>query len=629
MDPNAEKHAETRGSEESPVHEEENKEKGSDGIYDVENRASAGKLNAIFENPLANVSKDQLFADVERFCKEYNLTDHVEDFKKGALVSQNPSGAEDLVELNEDEKETLRRERTHKWSQPWALYHLTIMCSVAAAVQGMDETVNNGAQKLYLDRFNIKPYDKGGRFSQNMTDNLTGLIVGAPYLACAVLGCWLTEPLNRYTARRGTIFISCFIAAVASIWEGVANSWVNLFLARFFLGLGIGSKSSTVPVYAAECSPAPIRGALVMMWQMWTAFGIMLGNIMGVAFGGLEPDLAWRLMLGSTVVLPILVCAQVYYCPESPRWLIEHNQIEKAFRSFRTLRPSDLQAARDLYYAYVGVELERKVNRGKGFFSMLLELFTVPRNARATLASTIVMFLQQFCGVNIIAYYSTTIFVESGFGMSNALLASMGTGILNWVFALPAFLTIDTWGRRNLLLFTFPWLAIWLLWSGFSFWIEPDNSTSKTRLGMVTTGMYLFEVFYSPGEGPVPFTYSAEAFPLHVREVGMSWATATTWCFNFIISFTWPHLLSAFKPQGAFGWYAAWCLAGWVLVLLFVPETKALTLEELDHIFSVPTMKHARYQLKNCIWHLRTWVFRQKLEPMPKLYEIDNKLSTS
>lgn len=132
-----------------------------------------------------------------------------------------------------------------------------------------------------------------------------------------------------------------------------------------------------------------------MMWQMWTAFGIMLGNIMGVAFMGLPNNLSWRLMLGSTVVLPIVVCAQVYLCPESPRWLIEHNKIDKAFKAFRTLRPSDLQAARDLYYAYVGVELERKVNKGKNFFTMFLELFTVPRNARATLASWIVMFLQQ------------------------------------------------------------------------------------------------------------------------------------------------------------------------------------------------------------------------------------------
>lgn len=150
----------------------------------------------------------------------------------------------------------------------------------------------------------------------------------------------------------------------------------------------------------------------------------------------------------------------------------------------------------------------------------------------------------------------------------------MGTGILNWVFALPAFFTIDTWGRRNLLLFTFPFLAICLLWTGFSFFIEPDDKFSHKRVAMVTTGMYLFEVFYSPGEGPVPFTYSAEAFPLHVREVGMSWATATTWCFNFIISFAWPAMEDSFGSTGSFGWYAAWCVVGWFLVLLFVPETK-------------------------------------------------------
>lgn len=141
------------------------------------------------------------------------------------------------------------------------------MCSLAAAVQGMDETVNNGAQQFYLKKFGILP--KGTRFSHDQSENITGLVVGAPYLACAVLGCWLTEPLNRLFGRRGTIFLSCFVAAGASIWEGFGSTWVNLFMARFVLGLGIGAKSSTVPVYTAECSPAPIRGSLVMMWQMY------------------------------------------------------------------------------------------------------------------------------------------------------------------------------------------------------------------------------------------------------------------------------------------------------------------------------------------------------------------------
>lgn len=254
-------------------------------------------LAKAFENPLSTRTKEELMLDVEEFCRRFDLMDFMDDFRKGALAAQSPNEIENIPELSPQDREIIEREKTHRWSQPFMLYWMCVMCSLAAAVQGMDETVNNGAQALYLSDLNVAG-DGVTRFSKSQQDNLTGLIVGAPYLCCALVGCWLTEPLNRVLGRRGTIFVSCFIAAVASIWEGVANSWVNLFIARFFLGFGIGPKSSTVPVYAAECSPAPIRGALVMRkypilcrgelsdpcleWQMWTAFGIMLGNIMGV-----------------------------------------------------------------------------------------------------------------------------------------------------------------------------------------------------------------------------------------------------------------------------------------------------------------------------------------------------------
>ena len=126
---------------------------------------------------------------------------------------------------------------------------------------------------------------------------------------------------------------------------------------------------------------------------------------------------------------------------------------------------------------------------------------------------------------------------------------------VNFVFALPAIKTIDTFGRRNLLLTTFPLMALFLLMTGFAFWIPPS---SKAHVGVIVLGVYLFSAVYSPGEGPVPFTYSAEAFPLYIREIGMSFATAVCWFFNFVISFTTPRLIGAFQPQGAFGWYAGW-----------------------------------------------------------------------
>jgi hypothetical protein len=124
---------------------------------------------------------------------------------------------------------------------------------------------------------------------------------------------------------------------------------------------------------------------------------------------------------------------------------------------------------------------------------------------------------------------------------------------------------------------TFPIMALCLLFTGFAFY-APDTaaegSYNTLRVGLIAAGIYLFMAVYSPGEGPVPFTYSAEAFPLYIRDTGMSFATATCWGFNFIISFTWPALLDAFGPTGAFGWYAAWNAAATVYCYFLLPETK-------------------------------------------------------
>jgi MFS family permease len=112
------------------------------------------------------------------------------------------------------------------------------------------------------------------------------------------------------------------------------------------------------------------------------------------------------------------------------------------------------------------------------------------------------------------AFYSSTIFAQAGASTVNALLASFGFGAVNFLFAIPAFFTIDTYGRRTLLLFTFPQMAWTLLAAGFSFYIPRD---SPAHLGVIALFVFLFAAFYSPGEGPVPFTYSAEVFPLSHR----------------------------------------------------------------------------------------------------------------
>jgi MFS family permease len=217
----------------------------------------------------------------------------------------------------------------------------------------------------------------------------------------------LTDPLNQWLGRKKTIFLTCLISFLTCIWSGLTNTWWHLFIARFFLGFGIGPKSATVPVYAAECSPAPIRGALVMMWQMWTAFGIFLGDLIDLAFYFI-PDtpgvtgLNWRLMLGSAGIPGLIVCLQVMFAPESPRWLISKGRYEEAFNELCRLRFSRVQAARDLYYIHVLLEAENEMKQGR---NRVVEMFSIPRNRNAALASWVVMFGQQFCGVNVIGKY--------------------------------------------------------------------------------------------------------------------------------------------------------------------------------------------------------------------------------
>lgn len=567
----------------------------------------AGDENEI--NPFEGLTKEQVAKNAYEFAKLHGMEQDGDIFSRGAMLAYDG----DTTHLTDEELKQIENEANNKWSsQPKTLLYMAVMCAMCAVVQGMDETVINGAQMYFVKEF--------GMDKLKNSEWIIGTVVGAPYLSSFAIGCALTEPLNNLLGRRGVIFLSCFIAGAASIWEAFTYSWVQMFLARLLLGLGIGPKSTTVPVFSAECAPARIRGALVMMWQMWTAFGIMLGFIVDVIFiprGNMSESVSWRLTMGSTVVAPIFVCMQVYFVPESPRWYLKKKRYVEAYEALCRYRASKIQAARDLYYMAVLTDINNKMKEGH---NPLVEIFKVGRNRRALYASQIVMFMQQFCGVNVIAYYSSQIFTESGFSVTSGILASMGFGILNFLFAIPAVFTIDSFGRRSLALFTLPFLSMCLLFTGFSFWIHDQS----TRIGCITLGIYLFAIFYSPGMGPVPFTYSAEAFPLHVRDVGMSLATITLWGFNFLLSLTWPALLRAFKPQGAFGYYAAWNMIGFILVFFFVPETKALTLEELDSVFSVKTSKFIKYQLKYAPYNLRKCILRQKgLPPKPSLYSID------
>lgn len=280
--------------------------------------------------------------------------------------------------------------------------------------------------------------------------------------------------------------------------------------------------------------------------------GIFLGTAANLAVYN-TGSISWRLQLGSAFIPAVPLAALVYLCPESPRWYIKKGRFRDAFKSLLILRNHPILAARDLYYINAQIEVESSIVGETNFFKRFGELFTIPRVRRATLASFVVMIAQQMCGINIVAFYSSTIFREAGASDLAALLASFGFGAVNFIFALPAFFTIDTFGRRSLLLFTFPQMAWTLLAAGFSFYIPKESSA---HLGVIALFVYLFAAFYSPGEGPVPFTYSAEVFPLSHREVGMGWAVATCLFWAAVLSICFPRILHAFTPTGAFGFFA-------------------------------------------------------------------------
>lgn len=196
-----------------------------------------------------------------------------------------------------------------------------------------------------------------------------------------------------------------------------------------------------------------------------------------------------------------------------------------------------------------------------------------------------------------------------------------------------------------------------LLTAGLCFLID-DSSTA--HIALVALFVFIFvrivlrlrcqagnadtaqAAFYSPGEGPVPFTYSAEVFPLSHREVGMSWAVATNNFWAAILSMSLPRMLAAFTPTGTLyvfqltlmtaclltnisGFYAGLNVLAFFMILFFLPETKQRTLEELDYVFGVSTRKHAAFELNEQIpWWFGKWILRRKGLPEPQLYHFQD-----
>lgn len=240
----------------------------------------AANLQGEIRNPLHDLSRSQLLKNVAEFHRSKGLPeDSLPYFRKGAIVAQNPAGMESEEGLDDEDRTALREEVTRRWRQPKALYLTIILNSVAAAIQGWDQTGSNGANLSFPDALGIPntagsscgPDANAGTCAKNQW--IQGLINAMPYITIWIFSGWASDPLNHYFGRRVTIWIGAIFSLIAPFGMAVSQTWGQLLACRMLLGIGMGLKEVTVPVYSSENAPAVIRGALTMSWQLWTAFG--------------------------------------------------------------------------------------------------------------------------------------------------------------------------------------------------------------------------------------------------------------------------------------------------------------------------------------------------------------------
>ena len=543
--------------------------------------------------PLRTLSDEASTEDVDDFATSHGLTQELQLFQKAALVLDHDVDGQRILGITSYELDALHRETTHKWRQPKMLYFTIFVCSLGAIEQGWAQTGMNGANLYLPEAFALDSNTAHGSF-------VLGLVNCGLYLAQGLCGCWLSEPINNRMGRRGAIFVGTSLCLIGNLGSGISWSWPVLLFFRLILGTGLGLNSSTVAVFAAESAPVYIRGGLAVSWQMFTAYGIFLGFLANVTLVSLyenHSSIIWRALLGAPLVPTVPLLLLVYSCPESPAWHMKRGRYDDALDSLNRLRNTRLQSACELYSNFLSRRRNKSTKDHSTFITKFRSLFTVPRNRHALMASYTVMLSQQLCGINIIAFYSSTIFLESGFTAMAALWASVVFGFINFLGAFPAIWTMDRAGRRSLLLWTLPPMALTMALAGISFSLGKGTTQLVILAGLV----YVFCALYSPGVGPVPVAYSAEVYPLSVREVGMSFSISTAALWATALSLTFPVLLEELGEQGSFELYAVLNLLAWVLCWAFVRETKNVELEEMDQVFESSPLRFVKEMWKEGI----------------------------
>jgi len=384
-------------------------------------------------------------------------------------------------------------------------------------------------------------------------------------LAGTVVGAMTAGVVGQRFGSRETLRILAIFYVVSALGCAFSANWLMLIVARFIGGLGIGGSSVLGPVYIAEVAPAQWRGRLVGMFQINIVIGILLAYLSNYCIARIVsgPN-DWRWMFGVAALPAILFLILLFGIPRSPRWLATQNRAEEARSVLQSIGSSDPDA--ELREIVDSIHLERAQTSES--------LFSWKYRFPIFLAITIGLF-NQLAGINAILYYSNEIFSFAGFSRLSANLQSVAIGATNLLATFLGMSLIDKLGRKTLLLIGSAGMVACL--SGVAA-VFLTNTHQSDLLWLLIA----YIGFFAISQGAVIWVYIGEVFPNQVRAKGQSLGSSAHWLMNAAISLTFP-LLAARSHGSPFVFFAAMTALQFIVVLLFYPETKGVTLEQMQH----------------------------------------------
>lgn len=374
---------------------------------------------------------------------------------------------------------------------------------------------------------------------------------------------------DRY-GRKNVLKAAALMFILSAAASAFAHSLEVFVLARILGGVAVGVASILSPMYIAELAPAKYRGVLVSLNQLAIVIGILLAFFSNYLLAG-TGDHNWRWMLLVMALPAVLLFFSLFLVPESPRWLVGRGRSTEALKI--------LNRTTDALSAQINLkEIEQTLqNRQEGHYGDLWR----PAMRRLLYIGIILSVFQQITGINTIMYYAPKIFASVGKTSDNALLQTIAIGAINLLFTLVAMVLIDKVGRRWLILVGSA--GMFLMLSGLSYLYFHDLTESI----LVLVFILAYIAFFAASLGPALWVVVAELFPNRLRSKGMSIALVSLWVACTLVAIVFPVMLEKLNGGVTFMIFALICLACFLYVWKWVPETKTKTLEELEsHLVS-------------------------------------------